>query len=96
MNEENEVIKHPPQIIPVKIIYGPRRRLVLGSEDVGDGDEEGDGGDNNNSGNNENGKKEKMGGEEEEVIPSAMCCVFHPTQPWIYVGFDDGYLRMYL
>ena len=30
------------------------------------------------------------------IVPAALCCAFHPIHPWIFGGFDDGIVRLYV
>ncbi|KAH7829698.1 putative ribosome biogenesis protein BOP1 [Monocercomonoides exilis] len=73
-----------PVIVPVKILNGPKRRIIhnSSSDDSDDEDEE---------------EEKKDGGDSEElIVPAAKCCIFHPTQPWVFGGFDDGVIRLFI
>ncbi|KAK2958750.1 putative Ribosome biogenesis protein bop1 [Blattamonas nauphoetae] len=61
----------PPLIVPVKLLFGPKRITIRRGDD---------------------GEIESK----EAGVPSSRCCAFHSRQPWIFGGFDDGVVRMYI
>lgn len=98
VNDEDEEVK--PLIVPVKMLSAPGRIVKVTTElpkskygedvDKFDEDEE----------DEERKKMKKMWAEQlpeqKSIVPAAQCCVFHPIHPWIFGGFDDGMVRLFV
>jgi hypothetical protein len=81
----------PPVIVPVKMLAGPTRRVVKVAEPTD--------ADSDNSSSDDDAEADDAAaaaGGSAETVPAALCCVFHPAQPWIFAGFNDGVVRLFI